>query len=90
MSTHDLPGEICKGIREYSVVIGHGHGYGSERDGLYVKLERDLECKDAALNAVWDDGWRDGLGWEVVGLLEEMVVTELMEEMVVVTGFINK
>lgn len=90
LSTHDLPGEICKGIREYSVVIGHGHGYGSERDGLYVKLERDLECKDAALNAVWDDGWRDGLGWEVVGLLEEMVVTELMEEMVVVTGFINK
>ncbi|KAG6502388.1 uncharacterized protein LOC121998776 [Zingiber officinale] len=86
-STHDLAGEICKGIRkligEYSVVIGHGHG--SERDGLYVKLERDLECKDVALNAVWDDGWRDGLGGEaaaeVVGQLEEMVVAELMEEM---------
>ncbi|KAG6498480.1 uncharacterized protein LOC121989818 [Zingiber officinale] len=85
-STHDLAGEICKGIRkligEYSVVIGHGHG--SERDGLYVKLERDLECKDVALNAVWDDGWRAGLGGEaaaeVVGQLEEMVVAELMEE----------
>lgn len=79
LSTHDLAGEICKGIRklgEYNVEIGHGRG----RDSLYAKLERDLKCKDVTLNAVWGDGWRDGLGWEVVGQLEEMVVTELVEE----------
>ncbi|KAG6517678.1 uncharacterized protein LOC122056015 [Zingiber officinale] len=78
----DMVGYICERIRklgDYSELGG-----GDARDGLYVRLERDLECKDVALNAVWDEGWREGVGWEaaaeVVGRVEQMVVTSLVEE----------
>ncbi|WOK99276.1 hypothetical protein Cni_G07988 [Canna indica] len=90
-STHHTPldqivREISKGIRGLASYSELGDGVAS-KDSLYVRLERDLRCKDMMLNAMWDMGWWKGACNEVtdcvVGLVEEQIMSAIIEEVAV-------
>ncbi|KAG1330372.1 hypothetical protein COCNU_02G003400 [Cocos nucifera] len=53
-------------------------------DGLFIRLERDLKCKDAMLNSMWDFGWVSWVCMEdmgqIVGEVGEHVLASLIEE----------
>nr|XP_010925861.1 uncharacterized protein LOC105048293 [Elaeis guineensis]XP_029121356.1 uncharacterized protein LOC105048293 [Elaeis guineensis]XP_029121357.1 uncharacterized protein LOC105048293 [Elaeis guineensis] len=53
-------------------------------DCLYIRLERDLKCKDAMLNAMWDFRWVNWICMEdtsqIVGELGEHILACLIEE----------
>lgn len=56
-SLEELLREISNGIRKLN-------GYSDRdavgtKDSLDMKLERDLRCSDAPINAAWDMGWQD-------------------------------
>ncbi|RWW28340.1 hypothetical protein GW17_00007176 [Ensete ventricosum] len=82
-SVDQIVGEISKGIgrlAKYSEVDDDV----TYRDSLYVRLERDLRCKDMAMNAMWDVGWRNGIcmeeAYHVVGKVEEHIMSALVEK----------
>ncbi|KAJ4794514.1 hypothetical protein LUZ62_045760 [Rhynchospora pubera] len=57
-SSENLVTEITNGIRKL-------HAYKNLKtmddlkDGLYIKLEKDLKCTDFGINSIWDFGWLD-------------------------------
>ncbi|KAJ1281874.1 hypothetical protein BS78_03G007100 [Paspalum vaginatum] len=88
LSLEELLREISNGIRKLN-------GYciedarGGTKDGLDMKLERDLRCTDASINGVWDMGWQGWVcmeqteclireaGEDILGLLIEEVALDL-------------
>ncbi|XP_078175321.1 uncharacterized protein LOC144568802 [Carex rostrata] len=82
-SIEKLISEITHGIRKLN-------DYQSEKkidalkDGLYLKLERDLECSDLGINSIWDCGWLDWICVEeasnVVCDFTDFVLSFLIEE----------
>ncbi|KAL6627131.1 hypothetical protein ACP70R_030857 [Stipagrostis hirtigluma subsp. patula] len=54
--------DISSGIRKLSGYTDNGAC--NTKDGLIVKLERDLWCTDALINGVWEMGWQDWMCME--------------------------
>ncbi|KAI0515568.1 hypothetical protein KFK09_008233 [Dendrobium nobile] len=66
ISLEQLVEDVCNGMKELN-------GYyrtADLKDDLYLRLERDLRCKDMFLNASWDFGW---IGWVCVEEFETVV-----------------
>ncbi|CAL4952529.1 unnamed protein product [Urochloa decumbens] len=57
-SLQELLRDISNGIRKLNGYSDRADAVGT-KDSLDMKLERDLRCSDAAINAVWDMGWQD-------------------------------
>ncbi|CAO2209354.1 unnamed protein product [Urochloa humidicola] len=57
-SLQELLKDISNGIRKLNGYSNRDDA-GGTKDSLDMKLERDLRCSDAAINAVWDMGWGD-------------------------------
>ncbi|CAL4966164.1 unnamed protein product [Urochloa decumbens] len=57
-SLQELLRDISNGIRKLNGYSDRDDA-GGTKDSLDMKLERDLRCSDAAINAVWDMGWQD-------------------------------
>ncbi|CAO2194317.1 unnamed protein product [Urochloa humidicola] len=54
----ELLRDISNGIRKLNGYSDRDNA-GSTKGSLDMKVERDLRCSDAAINAVWDMGWQD-------------------------------
>ncbi|URD87292.1 hypothetical protein MUK42_27858 [Musa troglodytarum] len=82
-SLDQIVGEISKGIGRLAKYSEADDDVIS-RDSLYVRLERDLRCKDVLINAMWDVGWRNGIcmeeAYHVVSKVEEHIVSALVEK----------
>ncbi|CAL9201448.1 unnamed protein product [Musa hybrid cultivar] len=82
-SLDQIVGEISKGIGRLAK-YSEADDDVTYRDSLYVRLERDLRCKDKLMNAMWDVGWRNGIcmeeAYNVVSKVEEHIVSALVEK----------
>ncbi|XP_038986185.1 uncharacterized protein LOC103701453 [Phoenix dactylifera] len=77
-------------VKEISNEIGELTNYSmvdddaTAADSLHIRLERDLKCKDAMLNAMWDSGWVNWICMEdtdqIVGEVGEHILAWLIEE----------
>lgn len=61
-----LVGEVTHGIRKLND-YQNDMKRDTLKDGLYLKLERDLECSDMEINSIWDFGWLDWICVEEAG-----------------------
>ncbi|KAH0464087.1 hypothetical protein IEQ34_006873 [Dendrobium chrysotoxum] len=69
MSLEQLVEDVCNGMKELN-------GYyrtADLKDDLYLRLERDLRCKDMFLNASWDFGWISWVCVEEFGTVVEQI-----------------
>lgn len=85
VSLHQLVAEISSGVNKMRGYNKDAANAASIKDGVYVRLERDLECRDMMLNAMWDVGWVNCICVEeadiVVGQVEELILYALLEEL---------
>ncbi|XP_008789339.2 uncharacterized protein LOC103706863 [Phoenix dactylifera] len=82
-SLDHLVGDISSGIGKLSKYGEVGDDVTS-KDVLYIRLERDLRCKELLLDAMWDIGWGNKICLEeadqVVVQVEELLLDRLVEE----------
>ncbi|XP_010920360.1 uncharacterized protein [Elaeis guineensis] len=82
-SLDQLVGDISRGIGKLSKYGEVGIAV-TWKDVLYLRLERDLRCKETLLDAMWDIGWRNKLCLEeadqVVVQVGELILYRLVEE----------
>ncbi|EHA8591920.1 hypothetical protein COCNU_contig69055208G000010 [Cocos nucifera] len=85
-SLDQLVGDISSGIGKLSKYGEVGDDV-TWKDVLYIRLERDLRCKETLLDAIWDIGWRNKICLEeadqVVAQVGELILYRLVEEVAV-------
>ncbi|XP_077210955.1 uncharacterized protein LOC143846406 isoform X2 [Tasmannia lanceolata] len=86
ISLDQLVEELIDGIENLRC---YGNEDGDEvltKDSLYVKLERDVRCKNMVVNGLWDLGWMNGISAEetdnIAGEVEKHLLSWLIEEVV--------
>ncbi|RWV94859.1 hypothetical protein GW17_00042565 [Ensete ventricosum] len=82
LSIDKLVEEVIDGIRKLS----HSKldSIATSEDSLYIRLERELTCKDTAINSVWDIGWDNRIcpeeAEQVVEELGKQILSSLIQE----------
>ncbi|KAJ3701038.1 hypothetical protein LUZ61_004743 [Rhynchospora tenuis] len=82
-SSENLVTETTNGIRKLNA-YKNLKTMDDLKDGLYIKLERDLKCTDFGINSIWDFGWLDWICVEeasnVVSDFTDYILCFLIEE----------
>ncbi|CAL9190878.1 uncharacterized protein LOC135614815 [Musa acuminata AAA Group] len=81
LSIDKLVEEIIDGIRKLSSYSKLDSVAASE-DSLYIRLERELTCKDPAVNSVWDIGWDNRICPEEADQVAEELGKQILSSLI--------
>ncbi|CAL9119362.1 unnamed protein product [Musa textilis] len=81
LSIDKLVEEIIDGIRKLSS-YSKLDSVATSEDSLYIRLERELTCKDTAINSVWDIGWDNRICPEEADRVAEELGKQILSSLI--------